>query len=64
MVVALPERARNIGLREGDVILQINRVRIRSAEEAATVFQRVPAGAVLVYFERGGQVGSAQFLIG
>jgi serine protease Do len=64
MVVALPERARNIGLREGDVILQINRVRVHSAEEAATVFQRIPAGAVLVYFERGGQVGSAQFLIG
>jgi serine protease Do len=63
MVVALPENARGIGLQQGDVILQINRLRIRSAEEAAAVFQRV-RGTVLVYFERGGQLGSAQFMIG
>jgi serine protease Do len=64
LVVALPENARSIGLREGDVILQINRLRIRSAEEAAAAFQTLGRGAVLVYFERSGQIASAQFLIG
>ena len=61
LIVALPENARAIGLREGDVLLQVNRMRVRSAEEAAAAFEAVGRGAVLVYFERGGQLGSAQF---
>jgi serine protease Do len=61
LVVALPENAAGIGLQEGDVLLQVNRIRVRSAEEAAAAFEAVGRGAVLVYFERGGQLGSAQF---
>lgn len=63
LVVGLPETARGIGIREGDVILQINRLRISSAEEAAQAFRGIGAGSVIVYFERSGQLGSAQFLI-
>ena len=63
LVVSLPENARGIGLREGDVILQVNRVRIGSAEEAASAFRSVGPGSVFVYFERNGQLGSASFLI-
>ena len=63
LVVSLPENARGIGLREGDVILQVNRLRIHSAQEAATAFQSVGPGSVFVYFERNGQLGSASFLI-
>jgi serine protease Do len=61
LVVGLPETAVGIGLQEGDVILQVNRIRVRSAEETATAFETVGRGAVIVYFERGGQLGSAQF---
>lgn len=61
LIVRLPDNAAGIGLREGDVLLQVNRVRVRSAEEAAAAFEAVGRGAVLVYFERGGQLGSAQF---
>ena len=61
LVVALPQNATGIGLQEGDVILQVNRIRVRSAEEVAAAFEAVGRGAVLVYFERGGQLGSAQF---
>lgn len=64
LIVSLSEQARNIGLREGDVILQINRVRIGSAEEAARVLQQVGARGVVVYFERGGQLGMTQFRVG
>ena len=63
LIVDLPENAQGLGLREGDVILQINRMRIRSAEEAAAALQSVGRGAVIMYFERNGQLGSAQFLI-
>lgn len=43
------------GLREDDVILQINRVRIKSAEQAAELFRRM-SGRVQVYIERKGGV--------
>lgn len=63
LIVSLSDPARQIGLQEGDVILEINRVPVRSAEEAAQILQRL-AGRVAVVFERAGQVGVTQFTIG
>jgi serine protease Do len=52
------------GLQEGDVILQINRQTITSAEDTRRAF-RAAAGRtpVRVYFERGGQMGFADFYV-
>jgi serine protease Do len=44
-----------IGLRAGDVILQINRRRVESAEQAAAVLRRA-SGSVAIYLERNGEV--------
>jgi serine protease Do len=44
-----------IGLRAGDVILQIDRRRVESAEQAAAVLRRA-SGNVAVYVERDGEV--------
>jgi len=44
-----------IGLRAGDVILQVNRRRVESAEQAAEVLRRA-SGNVAVYIERDGAV--------
>jgi serine protease Do len=44
-----------IGLRAGDVILQIDRWRVESAEQAAEVLRRA-SGNVAVYIERNGEV--------
>jgi serine protease Do len=52
------------GLRSGDVILQINRIRIRSAEELRRAFAAAAGGgAVTVWFERGGQLGRTAFYV-
>jgi serine protease Do len=52
------------GLRGGDVILQINRQAIASAEDTRRAF-RAAAGRtpVRVYFERAGQMGFADFYV-
>ncbi len=52
------------GLAAGDVILQINRQTIATAEDARRAF-RLAAGRtpVRVYFERGGQIGFADFYV-
>jgi serine protease Do len=52
------------GLQEGDVILQINRQAITSAEDTRRAF-RAAAGRtpVRVYFERDGQMGFADFYV-
>ena len=49
------ELERSLGLRAGDVILQIDRRRVESAEEAAGVLRR-GSGNVAVYIERKGEV--------
>lgn len=64
LIVALPEAARGVGLREGDLILQINRVRVADAETAAGVLRQLVGRNVVMYIERGGQVGAIQFSIG
>jgi serine protease Do len=45
--------SRNLGLRRGDVILQINNTRVSTAEDAADVLRALPSGMrVAIYFER------------
>jgi serine protease Do len=52
------------GLRSGDVILQINRVRIRRAEDLRRAFAAAAGGgAVTVWFERAGQLGRTAFYV-
>jgi serine protease Do len=63
LIVGLTDQARQVGLREGDVILQINRVRIRTAEEAASALQQLASRGVIVYFERNGNPASVQFYV-
>lgn len=63
LIVSLTDQARAVGLRRGDVILQINRFRVGSAEEAAEALRSAPGRAVVVYFERNGQLGSTQFVL-
>jgi serine protease Do len=64
LIVGLSDAARGLGLQEGDLILQINRLRIISAESAAQALQQLGGRGVVMYFERGGRIGSTQFVIG
>ena len=54
-----------LGLRPGDVIVQINRARIRSAEDAAGVFESLESlrgtGRIVLYFERNGDYNMRNF---
>ena len=52
-----------IGLRVGDVILQINRQRVESAEQAAEVLRQA-SGNVAVYIERRGEVIVRRLIFG
>jgi type II secretory pathway component PulC len=61
LIVSLTDAARQAGLQEGDVVLQINRVRVRTAEDAARLFQQLNGGGAVVFLERGGQIGSVQW---
>jgi len=64
LIVSLSSVARQIGLREGDVILQINRVPVATAEDAARLLQRLAGrGPVRVFFERQGRIGSVYFYV-
>ena len=50
-----------IGLQPGDVILQINRTPITSAEDVNRILTSYGRGLLRMYFERGGQVGALEF---
>jgi serine protease Do len=50
-----------IGLREGDVILQVDRIAVASAEQAAQLLRQA-AGNVAVYVERNGEVTVRQLV--
>jgi serine protease Do len=63
LIVGLSEQARGVGLREGDLILQINRSRVGTAEEAASTLQQFAGRGLIVYFERNGNLGSVQFYV-
>lgn len=57
-----PELSRNLGLRQGDVLLQINNERIRTAEDAAQAIRALRAGSrVRIYFERNGALTYVDF---
>ena len=64
LVVGLSDAARQLGMREGDVILQVNRLRVTSAEEAAQALRQLGGRAVVLYFEREGRLLSTQFVVG
>jgi serine protease Do len=65
-VVSVSDRvSQATDLLKGDVILQINRVRIRRAEDAAQALNYYAGkGAILVTFERQGQFGRSYFSVG
>ncbi len=51
-----------LGLRPGDVIVQINRTRVRSAEDAANAFESLRGtGRIVMYFERNGDYNMRNF---
>ena len=52
-----------IGLRAGDVILQVDRLRVESAEQAAEILRRA-SGRVAVYIERNGEVTVRRLIFG
>lgn len=64
LIVSLSDQARAVGLREGDVLLQINQYRVETAEAAARALQAAAGLSLVVYFERNGQLGSTQFRVG
>ncbi len=63
MVADIPEAlGAQLDLRRGDVIVQINGLRIRSAEEAARAFEALRgAGRIVMYFERNGAYNMRTF---
>jgi len=63
LIVSLSDAARSVGLREGDVVLEINRQPIESAEDAARLLRQL-SGPVRVIVERQGRLGSTSFRIG
>jgi serine protease Do len=63
LIVSLGDAlAQQLGFREGDVIVQINDVRIRRAEDAARVFESLQPGRVRIVLERGGGYAIRDFL--
>jgi len=57
-----PTLSQNLGLRQGDVLLQINDARIGTAEEAAEAIRGLQRGArVRIFFERNGAVSYLDF---
>jgi serine protease Do len=64
LIVSLSAAARDIGLQQGDLVLEINRQRVRTAQEAASLLRRLSGRRVSVTFERQGQLGSIAFYIG
>jgi len=65
LIYDLPEDMEEAtGLRSGDVILQINRVRVSSAEDLRRAFAATAgAGAVTVWFERSGRLERTAFYV-
>ena len=50
-----------IGLQAGDVIVQINRTPVTSAEDVNRILTTFGRGAIRLYFERGGQIYATEF---
>ena len=59
-----PRVSNDLGIQTGDVIVQINRQPVTTAEEAARALEYFGGrGAIRMYFERGGQIYSTDFMI-
>jgi len=57
-----PELQGQLGFAVGDVLVQINNVRVSSAEDAADVLGKLRGrGAIQIFFERGGGLQSVSF---
>ncbi len=56
LITSISDRlASQLGVRTGDVLVQVNRTRVRSAEQAAQVFESLRGqGAIRIYVERNG----------
>jgi serine protease Do len=64
LIVKLSDAARNVGLRQGDLILQINRWRIHTAKEAADLLKRLAdQGSTRIIYERNRHLGAVSFYI-
>lgn len=64
LIVGLSDDARSVGLDEGDLIIEINRQPIRTAQEAARVLRALAGrGTIRVGIEREGRYGSITFYI-
>jgi serine protease Do len=65
LIVSAGEGAQQIGLRDGDLLLQINRTAVRNAAEAASLLRRMEGtrASVRVVVERQGQLISMSFYI-
>jgi serine protease Do len=63
LIVDIERNLEGLGLRAGDVILQINRQRIESAKQAAEVLRRT-SGRLTVYIERNGEVVTRHLIRG
>jgi type II secretory pathway component PulC len=50
-----------IGIQSGDVIVQINRAPITSAESVNRILTTYGRGGLRMYFERGGQIYATEF---
>jgi len=64
LIVSLSDDAKSVGLREGDLILAVNRQRIRTAQEAADVLNRLRGSGARMTLERRGQLVTLSFSIG
>jgi serine protease Do len=56
--------ANDLGIQRGDVIVQVNRTRVRSAEEAAQALSYYAGrGPIRMFLERDGQIFITDFYI-
>ena len=65
LIFNVSERVANeLGLQRGDVILQVNRTEVHSAEEAARALDYYGGrGPIRLFFERNGQILFTDFMI-
>jgi len=55
---------RSTGLQPGDVVFQINRQKVATADDLEREFKAAAgAGAITVWFDRGGSVGRSTFYV-
>ena len=56
--------SRDLGIRVGDAIIQVNRTPVTDAQQAARVLEYyIGRGPIRMFFERNGRVYTTDFLI-